>query len=349
MKRVLFLYTRLADYFYQCIVELTRQHDINAYIVRYTPDVNAPLTFETSEKVQVVDYESFSEQELLAFCKKINPDLIYIAGWSNKTYLNLLKEFPDILRVLGLDNVWNGGVRQKVGVHYFSYFLKPLFSHIWVAGYPQYYFAKRLGFQDTQIIKGLYVADTAKYYKAYQHTALEEKLYPKSILFVGRLVAYKKPDLLAQAFHELTHQYPDWKLIFIGKGELETKIKALNNPRISFRGFIPPAELPDEIARCGVFCLPSVAEHWGVVVHEAVAAGLPIIVSDSVGAATEFLIDGYNGYVFKTNSKESLKNALQILMSKSDSELTQLGRNSVTLSKRLNQDFWIANLLSVLN
>ena len=64
---------------------------------------------------------------------------------------------------------------------------------------------------------------------------------------------------------------------------------------VEMLGFVQPDDLPAVLERAGCLVLPSRFEPWGVVVHEAAAAGLPIVCTPVCGAATRLVLDGYNG------------------------------------------------------
>ena len=65
-----------------------------------------------------------------------------------------------------------------------------------------------------------------------------------------------------------------------------------------FAGFQPVAELPQLFAEADVFVLPSRHDGWGVVVNQAIAAGMPVICSDAVGAAADLVVENENGRLF---------------------------------------------------
>jgi glycosyltransferase involved in cell wall biosynthesis len=79
--------------------------------------------------------------------------------------------------------------------------------------------------------------------------------------------------------------------------------------RIHFLGFKQPAALPPIFAAADIFVLPSRHDGWGVVVNEALGAGLPIIVSDRVGAR-DLVDDGRNGLITCAGDVEELADAL---------------------------------------
>jgi glycosyltransferase involved in cell wall biosynthesis len=136
-------------------------------------------------------------------------------------------------------------------------------------------------------------------------------------LFVGRLIGAKDPAVLVRAQAAL-EQEPDapW-LLLVGDGPLRRELEALVEEhrleRVRFAGNRLPAELPALWAAADVFALPSRHEPWGVVVNEAMAAGLPVVLSDRVGAAADLLVDGRNGRLVEHGSAPALAAALREL------------------------------------
>ena len=112
--------------------------------------------------------------------------------------------------------------------------------------------------------------------------------------------------------------------------------------------FLQPHHLVQELPRFGCFILPSRSEPWGVVVHEFAAAGFPLLLSDVVGSARHFLIDGLNGFSFNSDSVASLTKSMKKIISLSDDKLYEMGSHSITLSSRITPHSSAANLLSVL-
>ena len=90
--------------------------------------------------------------------------------------------------------------------------------------------------------------------------------------------------------------------------------------------------------------MPSKFEPWGVVLHEMVTSGMPILVSDQVGSMHTFLDNNVNGMSFSYTKKEDLKNKLLKFMHLSDQELLKMGEESVLLSKKITPVKWIEML-----
>jgi glycosyltransferase involved in cell wall biosynthesis len=135
--------------------------------------------------------------------------------------------------------------------------------------------------------------------------------------------------------------------LLIGNGPLKEKFKETN--AITIKDFSSSEKLVIEAKDSSIFCLPSRKEPWGVVIHEFASAGMALLTSSACGANTEFLRHGYNGYIFKTNSKESLKNYLQKLMNASDNSIAEMGNRSHQLAQHVTPEMWATSFMSVLD
>ena len=355
MIKIIFLYTRLPDYFEQCVAYLVDKYPVEAIIVRYEADRNAQFIFEPKPKINLVFKSSFdSTEKLHAYINSLNPSIIYCSGWNDKDYMSVISEWhTKVPTLMGLDNPWENTLRQKVGVILFRLLNKLKFSHIWVAGYNQYEFAKKLGYKNEKIIFDLYCANIPNFYKAYSQRLEKinmEGIYPKQLLFIGRFVKYKQPEMLIRAFKELLDEGKTfgWTLLMIGEGPLKNDLKIYENDKIKIKEFLHPNKLIDEMAFSGAFCLPSKSEHWGVVIHEASAAGLPIITTYTTYSATRFVISKFNGFVFKDSSISLLKNNLSTLFKMNNDELLRMSNNSYNLSGEINHEKWAASMMSIL-
>lgn len=123
-------------------------------------------------------------------------------------------------------------------------------------------------------------------------------------LYLGRLSTEKNIELLVNLF---TQEYKHYRLSLIGKGPLETWIreKTKHVENIELLDHVPNAEIDRVFYTHDVLILPSQREPWGLVVEEALAYGVPVIVSDQVGCHPEIIAHQINGYVF--NLKEGFQ------------------------------------------
>ena len=124
------------------------------------------------------------------------------------------------------------------------------------------------------------------------------------VLYVGRLVNYKHVDTLLVAFGEVVDRAPTSTLVIVGDGHerraLESKARELGiQDKVSFMGtIVSNLEVARIYRESSVFVLPSVLEGEGMVVKEAMAAGVPVVAANSPGSAIAGLVkDGVNGFL----------------------------------------------------
>jgi len=134
-------------------------------------------------------------------------------------------------------------------------------------------------------------------------------------LFCGQMIHRKGIDILLQAFNGLCTSH-DAQLILAGSDDGLTQHKnglsQKAEKQIINKGFVAPNELPELFANADVFVLPSRHDGWGVVVNQAIAAGLPIISTWEVGAACELVRMNENGFFLTSNNQtESLQGAME--------------------------------------
>ncbi|HKU77350.1 MAG TPA: glycosyltransferase family 4 protein [Pyrinomonadaceae bacterium] len=153
----------------------------------------------------------------------------------------------------------------------------------------------------------------------------------RTFLFSGSLIHRKGVDLLAAAFVELAREFSNVRLRVIGDGELRESVEQTLRSvreRVEFVGFRDWDELPFEYARADVLCVPSRYDGWGLVVPEGLASGLPVIATDRMGAALEFVETGRNGWIVPAGDSAALIDAMRKAAMLSSSELEQLGRHA---------------------
>lgn len=124
-------------------------------------------------------------------------------------------------------------------------------------------------------------------------------------LFVGRLSPEKNIDFLLDIFARL----PEYILTIAGSGPMDGKLKSKATQNVIFTGHIPNDGIVELYDEHDVLLLPSLVEPWGLVVEEAVYHGMPVIISDRVGCASEMVIESKAGYVLELD-KELWKDAM---------------------------------------
>ena len=133
-------------------------------------------------------------------------------------------------------------------------------------------------------------------------------------LFSGMLIERKGVDLLAQAFSALRAEGVSARLSFLGAGPLEQSLRHALAPvsdSVAFLGFRQWSELPQVYASHDVLCAPSRYDGWGLIVPEGLAAGMPVIATDAMGAARDLINPG-NGWLARAGDLSTLLAAMRV-------------------------------------
>jgi hypothetical protein len=130
----------------------------------------------------------------------------------------------------------------------------------------------------------------------------------------ARFVKRKNLERLLLAYEAYRARVADgtapWRLVILGDGEERLRLEGLIRSRairgVTLAGFRQIDELPSYYARAGAFVHPALQEQWGLVVNEAIASGLPVIVSKRCGCATDLVRHGETGLLFDPESVDAL-------------------------------------------
>lgn len=136
------------------------------------------------------------------------------------------------------------------------------------------------------------------------------------VLFAGKFERKKRPDDLLAAFRNL----PDGcRLVLVGNGEMEEALRAraAEMPgRVTFVPFQNQSAMPAVYAAADVLVLPSFGnwETWGLAVNEAMACGVPAIVSSHVGCGPDLVRPGETGWIFPAGDVAALHDCLRLAL-----------------------------------
>jgi glycosyltransferase involved in cell wall biosynthesis len=148
----------------------------------------------------------------------------------------------------------------------------------------------------------------------------------------NRFVARKNLPVLLDAYHRYRRAAGDaaWRLVMLGDGPqrsaLEQQVADAGTEGVTFAGFRQIAELPTYYGRAAAFVHPALVEQWGLVVNEAMASGLPVVVSERVGSAADLVRDGETGFPFDPTRPEALAALLGRVAALPAAERARLGQ-----------------------
>lgn len=133
-------------------------------------------------------------------------------------------------------------------------------------------------------------------------------------LFLGQLEKHKGILLLLDAFEEFCKTQSQARLMIVGQGKLETRLKDkyAGCPWVEFKGFVPHEELDTIFEQVHYTVLPSLCyENSPSVIYDSFKYGTPVIAS-AIGGAPELIQEGVNGYLFEPANKFNLLNDLKL-------------------------------------
>ncbi|GEM_PF-1117335 len=153
----------------------------------------------------------------------------------------------------------------------------------------------------------------------------------RTLIFVGRLAPEKNLPFVLQALQVMRARgvSPEFRLVVVGTGPEESGWRSLVKELrlesvVEFVGYQTQAELPAFFGRSDILVLPSTREPYGLVVLEAMAAGLPVLVSDRCGCAVD-VVTPETGWLFSPDDLETLVGRLTEISQMSNQELHQMG------------------------
>jgi glycosyltransferase involved in cell wall biosynthesis len=264
--------------------------------------------------------------------KRSRPDVVWVHGWGTAFALGALMA----AHACGVPILLRGETHLrclKPGI-WWRWLHRAVLSRVFTQvdqflaiGSANREFYRSYGVAEDRISLVPYVTDNAHFQRACQAAAAGREEFRRSLglepgrpvlLFIGRLSWEKNLPTLFEAMRLLQMEVPQESrpcLLIGGEGPLSTEMRAMAAERagedVRFLGFTQQSRLPALFDVSDALVLPSRIEPWGMVVNEAMNAGLPLILSDRVGSGDDLLRHGENGVVFETMNPRSLADAIQ--------------------------------------
>lgn len=201
-------------------------------------------------------------------------------------------------------------------------------------------YLEELGFPMDHVMRFYDVVDNSyfqtKSSELRSRPAAEFSLPPGYFLYIGRLSEEKNVHGLLEEWNNYRQAGGAWPLVIVGSGPAlgDLQQRASQSPFVAdihFAGHKGLRELPIFYAFARCFVLPSTREPWGLVVNEAMAAGLPVIVSSRCGCSEDLVEPARNGFVFDPAKAGDLARCLHQMEGANPEELARMGTNSLEI------------------
>lgn len=188
-------------------------------------------------------------------------------------------------------------------------------------------YLRRLGVADERLNRLPQTTEVS----AYRHLERPSKGDVRRLLYVGQLVERKGLGAFFAALQQWSERHPgkELEVSLAGNGPLREALETASLPpgiRCRFLGNVPFQEVPGLYAQADVLVFPTLADEWGLVVNEAMAAGLPVLGSLYSQAVEELVEDGRNGWTFRPDQPSEILAALERALSVPNDEVERMGQ-----------------------
>lgn len=285
---------------------------------------------------------------------KLQLDVLAIAGYSNLAMLTalgwaIIHRYPRILFTESKEDDtkrywWTEAIKSTI--------IKG-FRAALVGGKPHRRYLTRLGMPVERIFFPYDVVGNEDFHSdRIKH--LPKLINKPYFLASNRFVAKKNLFVLLFAYATYRQESGDnaWDLVLCGDGELrpqiEMQISNLNlQDCLHLPGFLQQEQLLPYFAHASCFVHASTQEQWGLVVNEAMAAGLPVLVSNCCGCFEDLVIEGVNGFGFSPENPRQLTD-LMLKISSGKLDLVAMGNASLQKIENFSPDCFAMGLIQAI-
>lgn len=277
----------------------------------------------------------FSYKGLLRAINRYEPEIIIIIGYSLGTFKLFLRSFFKKTKYI----IWSGSV-SKEGRN--DTFLRICYRKLLIAravGFVAYGqkakdYLISLGAPEDRIQIAINTVDT-EFFRVETEKLRSRSVgnnSPRHLTYIGYLEPRKNVMRILEVVKLLNRQRNDFVLAIIGDGSDKKRLtdfadqNGLNNV-VSFHGFKQKDELPEFLAKSSCFLFQTDFDIWGLVLNEAMAAGIPCISSINAGATNDLIIEGKTGFALDFAHRQDVLEKINLILD--DPQLAEtLGTNA---------------------
>ncbi|AOX03492.1 hexosyltransferase [Moorena producens PAL-8-15-08-1] len=282
---------------------------------------------------------------------QINPDVIAIAGYAQPPmFAALAWSILNNKKAILLSASKEDDFQRNLIVEKIKSQIVKCYNSALVGGKPQKRYLAKLGMLSESIKLGYNVVGNDSL-NPLIIKKLPSPLKRHYFLAVNRFVPKKNLFTLLEAYVNYRQASPEpfYDLVLCGDGELrpqiEQQIAELNlQDSVHLPGFLQQDQLLPYFAHANYFIHASIQEQWGLVVNEAMAAGLPVLVSNRCGCFEDLVIEGVNGFEFDPENPQQITE-LMLKMSSGEINLEKMGKASLEHIHKFSPDYFAEGLM----
>jgi len=300
--------------------------------------------------------------ELYRSLEKTKPDAVLVPGWGHAYALAALRwtvrnQVPCIAISDSQEHDWP---RKRI-VETVKKKVVRLFSAAFVAGKKSREYVINLGMPPENIMFGCDVVDNDHFLHGAKAAIVREDTVRDTLglpqhyfLAVNRLIPRKNVASIIKAYARYCAEGEpgNWDLVIVGDGPLYDELNELTadlqiKDRVLFKGPHSYHEMPSFYGLASAFILASLQEAWGLVVNEAMCAGIPVLVSELCGSS-ELVVDGENGFRFDPYDTEGLATLMADVAS-GRWDIFAMGQKSRAIIAEWSLEKYVTNLRVVVD
>jgi 1,2-diacylglycerol 3-alpha-glucosyltransferase len=292
--------------------------------------------------------------KLISTLNQTAPDVVAISGYARPAMLAALcwclwNRKPAIL----LSETTESDEQRAWWKEKIKSWLITRFKAALVGGKPQQRYLVKLGMPAEAIFLGYDVVGNQVFHPDLIKS-LHRPLASPFFLTINRFVTKKNLLFLISAYaaYRQVAGAHAWDLVLCGDGELREQIEAQIITHqlqdfVHLPGFLQQDRLLPYFAHAGCFIHASTMEQWGLVINEAMAAGLPVLVSNRCGCFEDLVLEGINGFGFDPQDREQLTN-LMLNISSGEVNLEKMGQAALTHIQKFSPDYFATGLFQAI-
>jgi len=285
-------------------------------------------------------------QRLARVMIEAGPQVVVVPGWSSRLALVALTwclrtHTPAV--VMSESTAWDE--KRVAWKERIKRRVLGLFSAALAGGTPQRDYLVQLGLPKESVFLGYDAVDNEYFGRKCEEIRgrgpdlrHQNRLPERYFLASARFVEKKNLSRLLQGYARYREQNIErpWHLVLLGDGPLNRDIRSLISDFslqdcVHLPGFKQYIELPIYYGLAGAFIHASTTEQWGLVVNEAMASGLPVLVSNRCGCAADLIHDGLNGFTFDPFAVDQIASSMRRIALMDDETRAKMGTESQRL------------------
>lgn len=334
------------------VTDDTLEHNWGSFLSNLSMPIETLLPVASkSLDIRKETFSSGANKALKQCLNQLKPNVVVLPGWSfpfTREGLKWCYQYK-ALSILMSESKEDDAPRTWWRELIKSWLIKPYKAAL-VGGQAHKRYLIKLGMPTNAIFLGYDVVGN-DFLQPDKIQSLPSPLKKPYFLAINRFVPKKNLLFLISSYADYRRTVGNsaWDLILSGDGQQRPQIEQLIadlglKDVVHLPGFLQQDELLPYFAHANCFIHASIQEQWGLVVNEAMAAGLPVLVSNRCGCFEDLVIEGLNGFGFDPENSQQLTD-LMLKVSSKEIDLAKMGKAALEHIQKFSTDYFAQGLM----